>query len=361
MQDRSITKPISWQNMVKRYWFPVILMAVLGLIIHSQFWRLPVDELKQEDIYFVWLEGKRIALGENPYARILLSENLRINEKYPTYFPVAYILIALFYKLGFREFGNWLTVWQPLSWLFHVGIVALIFQAFKRKNAWLLGAVAVGILLFGRWSLYIIRVHHLEFAAIFFLIYSLIVLSKQTKLSLILYSLSLGIKHIAIFLLPLYLIYLWMEAADQRDRLKNVGIGCLLILSVPLLTSLPFIILNAEAFFKSILFSATRYGALPVGGVPSIDLLMNEVFPWVVGFRAKLLMLLLMGVTYLSFWRERVPMSIASTITMMIFLYFNSVLFWQYFIWPLTLLLLAFSDVIGDETRPNEARLPQSG
>jgi hypothetical protein len=348
--------------MLKRYWFPLILLAVLALVIHSQFWQLSVDELKQEDIYFIWLEGKRIALGENPYARIL-DGNLRINDKYPTYFPVTYFAIALFHKLGFTEFKDWLIVWRPLTWLFHVGLVFVIFRAFQRRGAWLLGAVAVGILVFGRWSLYIVRVHHIEFAAIFFLIYSLVILRKQTRLSLFMYSLSLGIKHIAVFLLPLYLIYVWIET-NRGDRLKKVGLGLLLILSVPLLTSLPFIILNADSFFKSIVFSATRQGAIHIGGAPSIDLLVAEVFPWFVGLKAKSMMLLLMGLTYLSFWRERVHIFIASTVTMMIFLYFNSVLFLQYFIWPLSLLLLAFSEFVGsniadDNARINEARLPE--
>lgn len=348
--------------MLKRYWFSLILIAVLALVIHSQFWQFSVDELKQEDIYFIWSEGKRIALGENPYGRILNSD-LRINDKYPTYFPVTYLAIALFHKLGFTEFQDWLIIWRPLSWLFHVGLVVLIFRAFQRRGVWLLGAVSVGILVFGRWSLYIVRVHHVEFAAIFFLIYSLVILKKRTQLSLFMYSLSLGIKHIAVFLLPLYLIYLWIEA-NRGDRFRKVGLGILLILSVPVLTSLPFIVLNAESFFKSIAFSATRYGAVHVGGAPSIDLFIAKIFPWFVGFKAKLIMLSLMGLTYLSFWREKIHVFIASTITMMIFLYFNSVLFLQYFIWPLSLLLLAFSEVVGskvadDDARVNEARLPE--
>ena len=42
---------------------------------------------KNEDVYYIYLEGKRIIDGENPYERILEGD-MRINKKYPTYFPL---------------------------------------------------------------------------------------------------------------------------------------------------------------------------------------------------------------------------------------------------------------------------------
>ncbi|ESA33172.1 hypothetical protein N836_22535 [Leptolyngbya sp. Heron Island J] len=319
------------------YWLIFLPLAFAGFFIHYHFWQTPATELQGHDMYYIWLEGKRILAGENPYARILAG-NLRENDKYATYFPIAYLLSALVQKLGFLEYRDWLYFWRPLSLLCHMGIVGLTLQYFQKRGVLLLGIAASTVILLGRWSIYIVRVHHLEFAAIVFLVFSLALLSKKTPLALLLFSISLGIKQIAVFLLPLYLVYLW----KKRDRYaKNCLIGLLIIVSVPLVTSLPFILWNAEGFFKSVLFSATRLGDLHISGAPSIDVIFAVDYPWLVGLRAKLLMLLLMALVYLSFWKERVGVFTASTLVMMAFLYFNSVLFLQYFIWPLCLALFA--------------------
>ncbi|PSN12470.1 hypothetical protein C7293_20040 [filamentous cyanobacterium CCT1] len=321
----------------QRYWLALLLLMAAGLLMHSSFWSIPADDLIGEDIYYIWLEGKRIIAGENPYARVLASD-MRANDKYATYFPLAYLVSALVQKLGLPTFLNWLYLWRPLSFSFHMGIVALTLKFFCRRGLWLLGFVAAAILLLGRWSLYITRVHHLEFAAIFFLLLSLMLLQSKPRSALLAFSLSLGIKQIAIFLLPLYLIYLWING---DKRIKDVLLGFLIILSVPVLTSLPFLIWNAEGFFKSIMFSATRLGSLHIDGAPSLDIILSQNLPWLVGLKAKLLMLSLMGLIYLSFWREKVGIFASAALVMMVFLYFNSVLFLQYFLWPLSVTLLA--------------------
>ena len=328
----------------KRYWFIFLLLAVAGLFIHYSFWQTPADELRDQDMYYIWLEGKRILAGENPYARVLAG-NLRENDKYATYFPIAYGLSALVQTLGFLDFRDWLFFWRPLSFCFHMGIVGLTLRYFQQRGLIILGTAASIIILLSRWSIYIIRVHHLEFAAIFFLIASLVLLKEKIQLALLLFSLSLGIKQIAIFLLPLYLIYLWKDFHEKQDgQLQDLIFGGLILLSVPLLTSLPFIIWNAEGFFKSVLFSATRLGGSHIPDAPSLDSLLFYVYPWLVGIKAKALMLFLMGLAYLSFLKERVGLFSAAAITMMAFLYFNSVLFLQYFIWPLCLVPFALAE-----------------
>ncbi|MEJ6484016.1 hypothetical protein N0Y54_22335 [Nostoc punctiforme UO1] len=328
----------------KKYWLLLTPLVFAGLLIHIKFWLTPPDSLKGDDIYFIWLEGKRIIAGENPYARVLLGD-MRVNDKYATYFPLAYLFSALVQKLGFRDFRDWLYLWRPISFAFHIGIVALTLRYFQIRGLWILGFVASTILLLGRWSLYIVRVHHLEFAAIFFLLLSLVLLKEKTKLSLLMFSISLGIKQIAIFLLPLYLIYLWKNGVGNK-RAKNLVWGFFIILSIPLLTSLPFLIWNAEGFFKSILFSATRLESLHIEAAPSVDVIFSKKFTWIVGLRAKFLMLFLMGMLYLSFLKEKVSMFVSSTIIMMIFLYFNSVLFLQYFLWPLCIIPFALVELI---------------
>ena len=328
----------------KKYWILLLVLIFVGLLIHIKFWSIPSDSLKHEDIYYIWLEGKRIITGENPYT-IVLASDMRVNDKYATYFPVAYLFSALVQKLGFPEFRDWLYLWRPISFAFHIGIVALTLRYFQKRGLRILGFVASIIILLSRWSLYVASVHHLEFAAIFFFLLSLILLKEKTKLSLLMFSISLGIKQIAIFLLPLYLIYLWKNGAKSR-RKKNLVVGFLIILSIPLLTSFPFLMWNAEGFFKSVLFSATRLGMSHIGNAPSVDVVFSQEFTWIVGLKAKLLMLFLMGMIYLSFFKEKVSMFVSCTMIMMVFVYFNSVLFLQYFLWPLCLIPFALVEMI---------------
>ncbi|MEM6256348.1 MAG: hypothetical protein AAF821_25830 [Cyanobacteria bacterium P01_D01_bin.156] len=328
--------------MRKTFWFVFLLFASIGLLVHYHFWQIPADQLQKEDMYYIWLEGKRIATGENPYARVLAG-NLRENDKYATYFPVAYLFSALAYKLGIQNYCEWLYIWRPISFACHMGIVGLTLGYFQRRGLWLMGVATASILLLGRWSLYIIRVHHLEFAAILCLVLSLVLLQSRTKLALLLFGTSLGIKQIAIFLLPLYLIWLWRHSASMggQKRIQELAMGVLLILVVPCVTSLPFLLWNAEGFLKSVLFSATRLAGSHVDKALSLDAIFSQDYPWIVGLRAKLPMLALMGLLYLSFLTEKVGLFLASVMTMATFVYFNSVLFLQYFIWPLSLMPFA--------------------
>jgi hypothetical protein len=331
--------------MGKKFWFWFLILAIAGLAIHFQFWQFSAEEFLEEDIYFIWLDGKRIAIGENPYARVLES-NLRVNDKYATYFPLIYLLSALANTLGLTEFQDWLLIWRPLSYGFHMGIVGLMLRSFQQRGALLVGLVAAVVMLLGRWSLYIVRVHHIEFAAIFFLLLSLVLFPKKKHASLILYSVSLGIKQIGIFLLPVYLIYYCRQRTASDPLMKTALLGSALILSIPFITSIPFLLWNAEGYVKSILFSATRLGIIHIDGAWSFDLFVAAVFPGFVGFKAKLLMLFLMACVYLSAWQGRLQLLMASAMTMMLFVYFNSVLFLQYFIWPLSLTWLAFADLL---------------
>ncbi|MEO1180319.1 MAG: hypothetical protein AAFX51_05560, partial [Cyanobacteria bacterium J06636_28] len=123
----------------KQYWFIFLLLASAGFFIHCSFWHTPAEELQGHDMYYIWLEGKRIIAGENPYARVLAG-NLRENDKYATYFPIAYLLSALVQKLGFLDYRDWLYFWRPLSFTFHMGIVGLTLKYFQRRGLLVLGA-----------------------------------------------------------------------------------------------------------------------------------------------------------------------------------------------------------------------------
>src|SRR5690242_5186208 len=72
------------------------LIVVAGTVIHAS---IPTEHRPGTDIYYNWVEGRNILSGQNPYARIL-SSDMRVNKKYPTYFPLIYFLSTVSQKLG---------------------------------------------------------------------------------------------------------------------------------------------------------------------------------------------------------------------------------------------------------------------
>lgn len=142
----------------------LFLIILLGIRIHTQIWN---TDLVDEDIYYIWLEGKRLLAGENPYTRVLLG-NMRENDKYATYFPLFYYLSSLIQWLGFQNFLDWLEIWQPIFLLFNLGITALLFFYFYNQNLLLLGIFSSLFWLINRWTIYITEIGHIEFIPIFF-------------------------------------------------------------------------------------------------------------------------------------------------------------------------------------------------
>ena len=200
----------------------------------------------------------------------------------------------------------------------------------------LVATVAAVFWLFNRWTLHVIMIANTDFIAVFLLIASLGVLRRYPRASLLLLSFSLGVKQMAVFLIPLYLVWVWQDVGERRVR--RTLLAALLIASVPAISSLPFLVWDAEGLFQSLLFSATRY---PVDhfGVLSLDARLG----WE-GLPARLPMLALMLAIYAIALRGRIGRYTASLLVMAVFIGYNSVLFLQYMVWIIPLVPLVVYD-----------------
>ena len=67
----------------KKYWLLLSSLIFGGVLLNVLFWQISPSDLLEEDMYYIWLEGKRIANGENPYARVLAG-NMRNNDDIST-------------------------------------------------------------------------------------------------------------------------------------------------------------------------------------------------------------------------------------------------------------------------------------
>lgn len=318
-------------------YYVLAALAVLFLLFAVLANTSKTTDLTNEDIYFIWLEGDRLTRGENPYSRIHESD-LRTNDKYATYFPLFYELSYLTNLAGLANFTVWVEFWRVAFLIFNLGIGLLIFLPFFRLGQYMAALFTVSFWLFNRWSLYVTAVVHLEFIAIFFFILSLVLLPKRKSAAFLLFGVSLGIKQIAVFTAPLYLIWAWQKAEDKPLRqMLNAGF---LIGVVPLVSALPFIIWDFQGLIKSIMFSATRFPASHVRAL-SVDAYIS-----LVGIPAKIPMLLFLLIVFGFTFKRRIGKYMAAFLTMIIFVEFNSVFFNQYMAWVMALLPLVLYEYL---------------
>ncbi len=341
-----------WRNYINVHglaFTSMIGVLLVGGYMHIYLWDLPIDmwdkthiytydgsfDLEQQDIYQIYSEGIRLQNGVNPYGRVKnLGDDLSVNSVNTTYFPVFYLLTWFTQSLGFESFVHWLILWRIGFLVANLSIAALIFFIiYHRFNYNLMAVFAALFWLFSRWTLHITMIYHIEFLAIFFFLLSLSLWPRHQVMSLLAFGLSLGIKQIAIFMVPIYLIWIWQISRSGSPKFLAKLI--LAMVGIPLLSSLPFMIWDFQSFFRSILISATRISQSHFG-IPAVDALMG-----LEGIAGKLPMLGLMAIVYILVWRRKIGPFVSALLVMAVFIDFNSVLFRQYMTWVVPLLPLA--------------------
>ena len=308
-------------------WHAIVLLIFLGmiwagLVVHVGLWG--DTDPRDEDIYAVFQEGDRLLEGGNPYAQAE-DADMRRNQKYAAYFPMMYLLSWTTQLMGCTRFTDWIAIWQAIFLFFNLLTACLLFYLPYRKGMLMLALFSPAFWLFNRWTMHVSLNVDIDFIPIFFLILSLALLPRRPWLAYLALGLSLGFKQIAIFLVPLYLIWAW-QAADKH-RWRATLLAGLAISAIPLVISLPFIFWNFEGFVRSILISATRNPAA-VDWALSVDGMLG----WR-GLQARLPMFIMLGLVYLLAWGKSLMPFTAALLVMAVFVAFNSVLFQGYFSW----------------------------
>ncbi|MGI8908279.1 MAG: hypothetical protein ACR2IE_17535 [Candidatus Sumerlaeaceae bacterium] len=304
-----------------------------------------------EDIFYAYSEGRSILEGKNPYSRIHDSDMLT-NAKYATYLPGAYLLSAAAQHAGLTKFSRWLRYWRKVLFMCHVGIAALLFiEIFGLTRS--LGAcmLACTIWLFNRWSLFVERVSHLDHLPLLLFMLGLTLRRRYAKTAWIFYGMSLAIKQMAVFAVPILLIEAWIAA--PRDRRVKEMLKCVAFLAVvPVAVSLPFLVADAPALVKSVMFSVTRQ---PNQHLSAAALLDSMGFT---GAITRLPLFVMLAATYALFWTRRITFYPALCLQFVLFLYFNPVLYRQYFLWPVPFVLLTIFSVVPVRTTALETPRP---
>lgn len=318
-----------------------VVIALIAVRIHLRFWSM---DTVGSDTYYSWVEGRRILDGRNPYERVLHG-GMDENNKYATYFPLFYEASALVQQMHLRQYADWINFWRYIFLACNIAVGFAVCFFLYSEQTWALALLAMPFWYFNRWTVNASATVALDFIPILLMILSLGLFEKHRKTSLLLFSFSLAIKQIAIFLAPLYLIW---EYQQSRSWKKTLLTG-LWIASVPLIVSIPFLFWNVEGFIKSIAFSATRT-ALNHFGSDSIDVILN-----LSGLLARIPFLIMLAGAYFAAWQKAVGRYGAAMLVMGIFVAFNSVLFTHYPAWLMPLLPLAAGELMktkASETQP---------
>ena len=316
----------------------LILILIAGAWVHTSLWETRRGDPTELDIFSVFREGARLYNSTNPYERVLAG-NLAENADYATYLPVIYILSWLTRAAGLSVFSDWLALWQVIFLIFNLLIASALFLIpFRQRITVFFAVFAACFWLFNRWSADIAISNDYDFIPIFFLILSVTLFDRHRLLSCLLLGLSIGLKHLSIFLLPVYLIWVWKESNPRS--IKPVLSAGLAVIGIPLLVSLPFIVWNWRGFILSILFSVTRNPSDTFEAL-SIDALLG----WS-GLPARIFLLGMIGLVYIVAWKEKVSRYLAALLFSAIIVDFNSVLYSSYFAWVVPFMLLSASELL---------------
>jgi hypothetical protein len=322
----------------------LLLVIGVGLAVHLS---LPQDNAEGSDIYYPYVEGKNILAGQNPYLRILTGD-MQHNQKYATYFPMMYLLSALTQRLGLRTYGAWLGVWRAIILAFSVATGGLIYYMLWRKKGIVAGVFGALFWFLGRWSLHSTTLATYDAIPIFFLLLSLWLLPRRQATALLLFGVSLAFKHIAIWLVPLYLIWVWQTTATHRVRaLLSAGV---LIAVIPALISIPFLVwpgqsvfVNTKAFLYTLAFQLTR----DPNSHFLVSALSLDEYLGLTGVASRLPMFAMFGLVYALFWRRTIGWFAGSLMIMATFVDLNPVLFFQYLTWLTPFVPLVLLEVEG--------------
>jgi hypothetical protein len=322
------------------------VVVAIALIIFAAILLSPLQrtdytspQWRNSDAYTFWRDGKAIAYGLNPYSRIE-GGDLQKNNKYTTYFPGFFLALSAAIHSGLiSSFEQFIAFWLMVNVVLVLTIGAVLYGHLSEYGGIVFGTFGAVFFILNRWTLDVMRLGHLDILALLFLVLSLVYYDKRPRCALMCFGISLAIKQIAIFLLPVYLALSYRAEAPWQVNLRSLMQTLLWISIIPLVTIFPFLIWDGRSFVRSILFSATRLTTAGSFHNRSID-----TYYKLSGFTQKLPMLLVLGLCYFCVLLRCIPLRMAALFVMLIFIGFNSLLFRQYMVWFVPLVSLAALD-----------------
>jgi uncharacterized membrane protein len=216
---------------------------------------------------------------------------------------------------------------------------------YDRKQTLIIPILGSSFWLFSRWPLALFRSGQIDAVPIIFMLLTLLLWERRERLALLSLGLSLAIKHMAVFIAPLFLFWSWQNRKPPQNKMGFVG-SALCLLCFPILFSVPFLFWDYESYLKMLIFPLTRNPS----GARSADLALR-----LPALLAKLPFFLMLGGTYLLALKRTGSKGALTLLAILSFLAFNSVFFSRYFCWAIPLVPLACFESRFDRRRAKAA------
>ncbi len=319
----------------------ILLVFVITAAVNSSNYT-PAYTMERTDIHTEFDQAFKMTTGINPYEKIL-SGNLLTNSKYATLFPLYYyfLIVVIFISTLFTPaelamFAGFINVYHVVIQAFEFIGFLFLYAIFREKNQKFLGFAAASFFLLNRWNIANVSLLKQDVVAIAFLLAALYFLDKRVRTAYLLYGISLGIKHLGIFALPIFLTPLVFGTRKPKEFIKDV-FWFLIPVLVPIL---PFLFLNLKAFYLSMIFSFTRKPASACGAyLTGFERLLVNYDNMGKGFamfyltlpRLPLVIFTVFNVCFL--FLKRIDYRVYISLAFLIFTALNPVYFDQYMVW----------------------------
>ncbi len=328
----------------------LILIFKLAMVVNMSNYKL-VWEFDRADIKQEYLASVDITSGRNPYNKIL-DGDLLINRKYTTLFPLYYYFLALIIYYSNYVFEAFMGNYRLVLFFFEAISFLFIYLYFRRVNLKLLGILAASFFILNRWTIDLMADAKQDIVAIAFIVVSLYFFKTKIKLSYLLYGISLGIKHLGIFILPVYFTPIIYKTRSLKMFLLDLS----LIISPILVPSIPFLLDNLKSFVFSIVFSITRKPAttsVPFGYDKvlvfyNVGVKNNKVIYYLV---PRIPLVIFSSINLILLFLKKVPVNFYVSSSIFIFIAFNPVLFDQYLTWVTPFFFFAIADYTSEKVK----------
>lgn len=340
-------------KLIRKNLIEILLLAILLVLSHKVVFSIDRDAdfyYKTEDIYYEYDAAKQIQKGENPYLRILDSDMLE-NDKYATQLPHYYNFLAIIREKSNDNFSGFIENFRFMLFVAQVFGGLFIYLIFRKQNQKLIGLCGAVLYMFNVWTLNSMIYLKQDVLAISLLIVSFYFLNskKYSPISYLLYGLSLGIKYIGVFALPIYIVPYLMG----KVSLKKFSLNLFLLFFIIIIPTTPYLIEDFNSFSRSMIFSLTRspveseipygYNDLLVESPDSYrdNAILDKLTPRIPLFTAML-------ITIVLFLTKRIKQGTYLFLSLLVFAIFNPIIFPQYITWiaPFALFPLLKNDTL---------------
>lgn len=329
----------------------VLLLMFVGYLI---FLNNPkgLNSMNNSDVHRGFQRGITVLEGGNPYLEFN-PEQMLLQEKAPSFFPLYFYLMAFFARVSDYSFVLFIDNLRFLVFTAYVSIGATIYLLL-RKQSRLLAFSGMFFFMFNRWTINDILSLKQDTYIIILLLVSLVLLKKNKYASFLILGVATAIKHLTVFALPVFALEIlrsfWLNRSNLRSpqmllELKKSVIYVLLFLFPILAPAIPFMRESPTNFFYSFVYQVTRESESSTAldtGFDKMLILYNQdknqnifyfMLPRLPMLAAYLGLVAALFAGKLNKWRY-------CAFAYLIFIGFNSVLFMQYYVWAMAFLPL---------------------